>query len=179
MAHMRRFVGINAGVLDQHLLPTSLFLGSPPGGQLLGKGAATNANVDIARPSNLEFLDARNLADFSNNLFGDLARSLAKLLSQLEGQRQGILSQGHIGGLGNYDVFDVKLVLPPQEGANVLDKLNLKFLIQSKSIITKPVLSSQFSVLSGIAKVLSTRYSVLRKSKTEEAGKSKIVLRKS
>src|SRR5260370_10262372 len=146
MANMGGLIGVDAGVLDQDLLPASLLPGFLPGGKPLSKCAARDTNINVARAGNLELFNAWNLVDSGNNFFGDLAWGLAQLFGQFEGQRQSVLSQGHAGRLRNYDVFSIKLILPPQKGAYVFDKLILKFLVQSESMIAKAVLGSQFSV---------------------------------
>src|SRR5438874_2627726 len=122
MAHMRRLVGIDAGVLDQHLLAASLpFFGRwLSAGKRLSKCATADANVNIARARDFELFYPGYLANSGDNFFGDLARRLAQLFRQFECQRQGIFTQGHTRRLSDYDIFNIKLVLPLQKGAHAV-----------------------------------------------------------
>src|SRR5229473_8229678 len=114
MPDMRRFVGIDARVLDQHLA------GGNVGGQgsIRGKRrsqlSAANADVDVPGARYLKFLEAWNRTDAGNDLLGNLARRLAKFLCELESQRQRILAKLDFRRLLDDDVRDFQVIRTTQ-----------------------------------------------------------------
>src|SRR5260370_24411062 len=81
---MRRLVGIDAGMLDQHFARWNrgrgLFVRNERRGQL----GAVHSDVDVPSARNLEFLKARNRVDSGANLFLNLAQCLAKFPGKFE-----------------------------------------------------------------------------------------------
>src|ERR1700716_2918114 len=96
---MRRLIGINARMLDQHFAGVTIrsygskSLERKVRGEHGGQLSAFYANVDIPGARHLEFLKARDRADSRDNLVGNLARRLAKLLGELEGDRKRVLAK--------------------------------------------------------------------------------------
>ena len=98
MADVRRLVGIDAGVLDQNLA-------AHVGGALRrvivsrcelrvpcechGSNIALQPCVDVSGARDFELLEAFGQRQFGDNFFGNLARSFAQPLSQLERQAAG------------------------------------------------------------------------------------------
>src|SRR5258708_18062861 len=66
-----------------------------------GKLATIHASIDVSGACNLQFFEAFDRADCSNNVFGDLAWRLAQFPGQLECERESILTKLDFGGLLN------------------------------------------------------------------------------
>src|SRR3982074_3595503 len=96
---MRRLIGIDARMLDQHLAGVTIrgygskSLEGKVRGEHGGQLSAVYTNVDVPGASHLKFLKAGNRVDPSNDLLGNLARRLAKFLRELERKRQRVLAK--------------------------------------------------------------------------------------
>src|SRR5207253_3633373 len=96
------------------------------GGNVRGRGpirgkdrsqlAAPYANVNVPSARHLKFLKARNRTDPGNNLFGNLARRLAKFSSKFKSDRQRILAKFDFRRLFHDDVGYFQVVSTTQIG---------------------------------------------------------------
>ena len=80
--------------------------GSLVGGQRYRGLGAIDANVDVAGAGDFEFLNAGDGADAGDDLLGNLARSLAQLAGQFEGDGERILAKLDFRRLLDDDICD-------------------------------------------------------------------------
>src|ERR1700687_578501 len=96
---MRRLIGINARMLDQHFAGLTIrgygskSLERKVRGEHGGQLRAVYASVYVPRARHLKFLKTRKRTDPADNLIGNLARRLAKFLGELERKRQRVLAK--------------------------------------------------------------------------------------
>ena len=81
--------------------------------------------IDVAGAGNLELVESFGKRPVGDDLFGNLAGSLAQSLGQLERQRQRKLAHLHIGRLIDDKVGQIDVVLLAQKRAHVSGQLLL------------------------------------------------------
>ena len=94
---------------------------------------APQPRVDVAGAGNLQLLESLGQGKFGDDLLGNLARSFAQALGQLEREGQRELAHGHVGRLVDDDVGQVEVVLLAQEAADVAGKFPLLFKVHGFS----------------------------------------------
>jgi hypothetical protein len=99
-------------------------------GERRGQLGAAYANIDVAAARHLEFLKAGNRADPGDDLFGNLARSLAQLAREFESERQRVLAKFDLRRLLDNDVRDFQVVSATQKLAQMLDQQAFQISIQ-------------------------------------------------
>jgi len=101
-------------VLDENLAARRVFRWMVPGqtvdGERGGHGAPVHAGIDVAGAGDLELFEALDGPEAGNDLVGDLARRLAQLARQFEGQRQGVLTQVDLGRLLDDDFGNLEII---------------------------------------------------------------------
>ena len=131
---MRGLVRIDGAVLDENLRP----LGD--GGARVrldqrGRGFSTRkARVDISGSGDFEAIETIYFAETGDDLFRDLARSLAQALRKFERERQGVLAELDFGRLLDDDGGQVEPVLLLKEVANAVGKQALEIEVQVTGI---------------------------------------------
>ena len=118
MSNVGGLVGIDAGVLDQHLAKRG---GRHPDliGDKRGRKLSTvHPNIDVARSGDLELLNARYRTDACDDLLGNLARRLAQFARQFEGNRECVLPELDLRRLLDDDVRNLELIGSAQELAH-------------------------------------------------------------
>ena len=130
MPDMRRLVGIDAGMLDQHFARGNLRHRSPVRRQLRRHFGAVHANVNVAAARHFEFFKAGNRADPGHDLLRNLARSLAQLARQFEGEGQRVLAKFDFRRLLDHDRRDLQVVSAAQKLAQMLDQTAFQISIQ-------------------------------------------------
>ncbi len=86
---------------------------------------AVDSGIDVAGSGDFEATESLQRSQFGDDLFGDLAGSLAQPLRQLKAEWQSILAHLGLGRLLDDDVLYFDLVLPAQKIADVLDETAL------------------------------------------------------
>ena len=118
-------------VCSTRILPLTLAAPSPAmtrsaddcaASQGLRRHVAPQPRVDVAGAGNLQLLESLGQGKFGDDLLGNLARSFAQALGQLEREGQRELAHGHVGRLVDDDVGQVEVVLLAQEAADVAGK---------------------------------------------------------
>src|SRR3981081_4238501 len=133
---MRRLIGINARMLDQHFAGVTIRGHGSKGLERKvrcehsGQLSAVYANVDVPGASHLKFLKTRKRPDPADNLIGNLARRLAKFLGELERKRQGVLAKFHFRRLFVDYVRYFQVVGTSQKFAQMLDQPAFQISIQ-------------------------------------------------
>ncbi len=164
---VRRLVRIDAGVLDENL---AFDVGSSftfvtrtialvPLASDLRSLFALKACIDVASAGHFELREALGQRHGGDNLFGDLARCLAKLLRQLKRKRHGKLAHLDLGRRINHDVLKFDLVLLVEEFAYMLSQLFLSFQVHDDS----GKLAARWPLFTGIARREVARKSLRKK----------------
>ena len=83
---------------------------------------ALDAGVDVAGAGDFELLETFERTDSADDLFGNLARRLAQLFGQFEGERHGVLAEFDLGRLFDDDLRQVERIGAAQKIAHVLGK---------------------------------------------------------
>ncbi len=96
MADVRRFVGIDVGVLDDDLAAGNGGRGICAGQQRRGIGAAIEADIDVAVAGDFHRGDAGNLSDCRDEIRGDFLRRLLQTLRELKRDGDGDLAEGSL-----------------------------------------------------------------------------------
>ena len=131
MPDMRRFVRVDRGVLHQNLAGVRrrhrCFRSTD---DLARRRCALDSGIDVTRSGDFEASESLWRRQFSNDLFGDLAGSLAQTLRQLKAERQSILAHLGLGRLLDHNVQKIDVlkfdpVLAAQKIAEVLDETAL------------------------------------------------------
>jgi hypothetical protein len=122
MADVRGFVGVDAGVLDQAEAGAT-DIGVLIGGDSAHGSSAIEADVEVSGSGDFYAGNAleigKNSGEFGCELCCDDARSLAKALGQLEGDREGELAESDAGRLLNRELREGDVVLREKNGLNV------------------------------------------------------------
>ncbi len=127
---MRRLVGIDARMLDQHFARRNIRGRGLIRSESHGQFGAAYANVDVPAARHFEFLKVGNRTDPGDDLFGNLARGLAQLPGKFESERQRILAKFNLGRLLNHDICCFQVVSTAQKLAQMLDQSALQMSIQ-------------------------------------------------
>ena len=122
---MRRFVRIDAGVLDQNFLSGCRALPRSIDKEKSCRFLTIEPGIDVSSTGNFKFLKPRNLSQSGHNLFRNFAWSLTQLFGQFKTQRQSIFAQPDIRRLVNHNPGQFNVILPLQKVADALDKLLL------------------------------------------------------
>src|SRR5262249_30889952 len=126
MTYMGSFVGIDAGVFDQNLFGGRRFSPDAATGQEGSRGSLTiQAGIYVAGAGHFKLLKTGNGSQRGHDLFGNFARRFAQLLGQLEAERQGVFAHRDRGWLVDHQPWQIEIVEPLQEVADVAGKLLL------------------------------------------------------
>src|SRR6267378_3117578 len=138
MPDMRRLIGINARMLDQHLairgrgpIGGRLICERPIRGKRRSQLGAAYTDVDVPGARDLEFLETRNRADPGDDLLGNLARRLAKFLCKFKSDWQRILAKFDFRWLFDYYVRDFQVVSTTQKLAQMFNQSAFQISIQA------------------------------------------------
>ncbi len=126
MPDMRSLVRVDRRVLHQHLAGVRRrhrFFHATD--DLARRLRAVDSGIDVAGSGDLEATESLRRRQFSDDLFGDLAGSLAQPLRQLKAERQSILAHLGLGRLLDHNVLNFYLILAAQKIADVLDETAL------------------------------------------------------
>ncbi len=136
MPDMRRLVGIDARMLDQHFAGVNIrgherkSLERKIGGQRRSQFGAPYPDVDVPRARHLKFFKTGDRTDPGNDFLGNLARRLAKFPGKLKSDRQGVFAEFNSRRLLDDDVRDLQLVSAPQKLAQMFDQPMFQISIQ-------------------------------------------------
>jgi hypothetical protein len=127
MPDMRRLVGINARMLDQHFAGGNIrSRGFISKRTIRGKGrgqlSAPYADIDVPGAGHFKFLKAWNRTDPGDDFFGNLARRFAKFPGKFESDRQRILAKFDFRRLLDDDVGYFQAVSTAQKLAQMCDQ---------------------------------------------------------
>ena len=100
------------------------------GGERRGQLGAAYANVDVPAAGHLESFKARNRTDPGDDLFGNLARSLAEFPGEFESERQRVLAKFDFRRLLDDDVRAFQVVSTTQKLAQMFDQSAFQISIQ-------------------------------------------------
>ncbi len=134
---MRRLVGIDARMLDQHFAGGNIRGGFFVGGERRGQLGAAYANVDVPAAGHLEFFKARNRTDPGDDLFGNLARRLAEFPGEFESDRQRVLAKFDFRRLLDDDVRAFQVVSTTQKLAQMFDQRRSRYRYKMPSKLLK------------------------------------------
>src|SRR5271166_1635107 len=127
---MRGFVGIDAGVFDQNFARRDFAARLVVTSQRSGQFSALHLGVDVAGAGQFELLEAIEWSDAVDDLFRNLAGSLAQPLGQLERQRKRVLAQFHSRRLFHDNLRQVKPVGAAKKVAEMLRQPAFEMTIQ-------------------------------------------------
>ena len=133
VSDVRRLVGIDAGVLDQRMqwLRRRGNLGAD--GIARDQRGAIQTRVDVSGAGHLKRRESGNGTERRDNLLGDLARGLAQLAGQLEGERRGVFAESQLRRLLEHDGLDFDLIKAAEHSAKALLQLLLLFEIHART----------------------------------------------
>jgi hypothetical protein len=117
---VRRFVGINACVLDKNFARGRVTPRILISGQRSRKLGPIHASIDVSSASNLKLLESLDRPDPTNDFFRNLARSFPQFLRQVECQWKRIFPKLNLRRLLDHDFFYVQTIAAPQKFAHVL-----------------------------------------------------------
>ena len=118
-------------MLDQHFAGRNIRGGFFVGGERRGHIGAVYANVDVPAAGHLEFFEAGNRTNPGDDLFGDLARSLAEFAGKFESDRQRVLAKFNFRRLLDDDVRTFQVVSTTQKLAQMFDQSAFQMSIQA------------------------------------------------
>ena len=113
------------------ILPAGIvYPGSLIGEQRDGQLGAFHAGIDVAGPGDFDLLEALDRPDAADDLFGDLAGRLAKLLGEFKGERHRVLAQFHFRRLLDHDFRQVEVIGAAQKFAHLLGETAFERTVQ-------------------------------------------------
>src|SRR5215813_8155911 len=118
MPNMRGFIGIDAGVLHQHLLLRALLrLRTAIAHERFKIAWPVQPGIDVAGPGDFQTFKSGNLAQACNEFLGTFPWGLAQLLSKFECNWKSIFAELYFRWLIDDDVLRLYRVIHPQEFA--------------------------------------------------------------
>ena len=131
---MRRLVGIDAGMLNQHFTAGDIFGRGLIRRERCGELGAVHANVDVTAAGYFEFLKAGDDAHTGDDLFGNFARGFSKLPGKLKSNGERVLSKVDLRRLFDDDVGDFQAVSTTQKLPQRFDQPAFEMTIQVCSL---------------------------------------------
>jgi hypothetical protein len=128
VADVGRFIGIDAGVLDQCVQALGGWRHIEADRVGIDGGSAVEPGVDVSGAGDFEGSDAGDWTQGRDDLLGNFARSLAQTARQLEGQRRGVFAEGEVRRLLQHKGVDLDLIQTAERGAQA--RFELLLLIQ-------------------------------------------------
>jgi hypothetical protein len=110
VSDVRGLVGIDARVLNQHFARRNFFSWFLIGRQRGRHLGPIQPHIDVSSAGNFEFVETRHRPNPGDDLFGNLAGSLAEFAGKFKRNRERVFSELNLGGLLDDDAGQIEAI---------------------------------------------------------------------